>query len=72
MILNALRRQRRDLRALVVVPDTALMVQWRDELMTRAHTTPFETHTPGEGRYVRLAWEEQLRKKGQDGEPSFL
>ena len=71
MILNALRRQRRDLRALVVVPDTALMVQWRDELMTRAHTTPFETHTPGEGQYVRLAWEEQLRKKGQDGEPLF-
>ncbi len=69
MILNALRRQRRDLRALVVVPDTALMVQWRDELMTRAHTTPFETRTPGEGQYVRLAWEEQLRKRGPDGEP---
>lgn len=69
MILNALRRQRRDLRALVVVPDTALMVQWRDELMTRAHTAPFETRTPGEGQYVRLAWEEQLRKKGSDGEP---
>ena len=61
MILNALRRQRRDLRALVVVPDTALMVQWRDELMTRAHTTPVETHTPGEGQYVRLAWEDHLR-----------
>lgn len=68
MILNALRRQRRDLRALVVVPDTALMVQWRDELMARAHTTPFETPIPGEGQYVRLAWEEQLRQTGQDGE----
>lgn len=71
MILNALRRQRRDLRALVVVPDTALMVQWRDELMTRAHTAPFETHIPGEGQYVRLVWEEQRRKKAQDGEPVF-
>lgn len=69
MILNALRRQRRDLRALIVVPDTALMVQWRDELIIRAHTAPFETRTPGEGQYVRLAWEEQLRKKGSDGEP---
>lgn len=69
MILNALRRQRLDLRALIVVPDTALMVQWRDELMTRAHTTPFETRNPGEGQYVRLAWEEQLREKGPDGEP---
>ncbi|MCK0508567.1 DEAD/DEAH box helicase [Aromatoleum anaerobium] len=68
MILNALRRQRRDLRALIVVPDR-LVHQWRDELMTRAHTAPFETHTPGEGQYVRLAWEEQLRKKGSDGEP---
>ncbi|MBE2259036.1 MAG: DEAD/DEAH box helicase [Rhodobacteraceae bacterium] len=72
MILNTLRRQRRNLRALVVVPDTALMVQWRDELMTRAHTTPFETRTPGEGQYVRLAWEEQLRKKGADGEPMLV
>jgi ATP-dependent helicase HepA len=68
MILNALRRQRRDLCALIVVPDR-LVHQWRDELMTRAHTAPFETHTPGEGQYVRLAWEEQLRNMGPDGQP---
>ncbi len=68
MILNALRRQRRDLRALIVVPDR-LVHQWRDELLTRAHTAPFETRNPCEGQYVRLAWEEQLRKKGPDGEP---
>lgn len=68
MILNALRRQRRDLRALIVVPDR-LVHQWRDELLTRAHTAPFETRSPDEGQYVRLAWEEQLRKKGPDGEP---
>ena len=72
MILNALRRQRPDLRALVVVPDSALMVQWRDELMTRAHTAPYEKRTPGEGQYVRLAWEEQLRERGPDGEPLLL
>ena len=73
MILNALRRQRRDLRAMIVVPDTALMVQWRDELMTRAHTTPFRSLTPDgdEGQYVRLVWEEQLQKNGPDGEPLF-
>jgi len=68
MILNALRRQRPDLRALIVVPDR-LVHQWRDELLTRAHTAPFETRTPIEGQYVRLAWEELLRKKGPDGEP---
>jgi ATP-dependent helicase HepA len=68
MILNALRRQRRDLRALIVVPDR-LVHQWRDELLTRAHTAPFEAREPEEGQYVRLAWEEQLRKKGVNGEP---
>ena len=46
MILNALRRQRRDLRALVVVPDTALMVQWRDASSSLAfRTSPRVTPT---------------------------
>lgn len=70
MILNALRRQRRDLRALVIVPDR-LVPQWRDELMTRAHTAPYETHTPGKGQYVRLAWEDQLRQKDAAGAPKL-
>jgi ATP-dependent helicase HepA len=68
MILNALRRQRRDLRALVIVPDR-LVPQWRDELMTRAHTAPYDTSIPGDGQYVRLAWEDQLRQKDSDGVP---
>ncbi len=66
MILNALRRQRHDLRALVIVPDR-LVPQWRDELMTRAHTAPYETHAAGDGQYVRLAWEDQLRQKDAAG-----
>ncbi|MEQ1907449.1 MAG: SNF2-related protein [Vicinamibacterales bacterium] len=70
MILNALRRQRRDLRALVIVPD-GLVTQWRDELMTRAHTAPYETNTPGEGQYVRLAWEDQLRQRDASGAPKL-
>ena len=70
MILNALRRQRRDLRALVIVPDR-LVPQWRDELMTRAHTAPYETNTPGEGQYVRLAWEDQLRQRDASGAPKL-
>ena len=56
MILNALRRQRRDLRALIIVPDR-LVPQWRDELMTRAHTAPCETDDPDDGQYVWLAWD---------------
>ncbi len=71
MILNALRRQRRDLRALVIVPDR-LVPQWRDELMTRAHTAPHEDATPGEGQYVRLAWEDLLRQKNAMGEPKLV
>lgn len=70
MILNALRRQRRDLRALVIVPDR-LVPQWRDELLTRAHTAPYEESTPGEGQFVRLAWEDQLRQKDAAGEPKL-
>ncbi len=59
MVLNALRRQRRDLHALIIVPDR-LVTQWRDELMTRAHTAPYDTDAPGEGQYVRLAWAPNL------------
>lgn len=70
MILNALRRQRRDLRALAIVPDR-LVPQWRDELMARAHTAPYETDAAGDGQYVRLAWEDQLRQKDADGVPKL-
>ena len=62
MILNALRYQRKDLRALVIVPD-ALVTQWRDEIMIRAHSVPIGEETGGEGQqYIRLAWEDQLRR----------
>lgn len=62
MILNALRYQRADLRALVVVPDE-LVTQWRDEILTRAHSVPIGGETEGEGsQYIRLAWEDQLRR----------
>lgn len=70
MILNALRRQRRDLRALIIVPDR-LVPQWRDELMTRAHTAPYETNAGRDGQYVRLAWEDQLRQIDPDGTPKL-
>ena len=61
MILNALRHQRNDLRALVVVPDE-LVTQWRDEILTRAHSVPIGEESEGEGsQYIRLAWEDQLR-----------
>ncbi len=70
MIMNALRRQRRDLRALVIVPDR-LVPQWRDELLTRAHTAPYEESTSREGQFVRLAWEDQLRQKDAAGEPKL-
>ncbi len=68
MILNALRYQRRDLRALVIVPD-GLVTQWRDEILTRAHSAPTEQNIGfEEGRYIRLAWEDQLRRRGKDGQ----
>lgn len=70
MILNALRRQRRDLRALVVVPDR-LVPQWRDELMTRSHAAPYETNEAEDGQYVRLAWEDQLRQTDDAGAPKL-
>ena len=66
MILNALRFQRRDLRALVVVPDR-LVLQWRDEILTRAHSVPIGAEIDGEGgQYIRLAWEAQLRKPADE------
>ena len=71
MILNALRRQRRNLRALIIVPDDTLMVQWRNELMGRAHTAPFETNAADDGQYIRLAWEDQLRQKDAAGAPKL-
>ena len=61
MILNALRCQRRDIRALVIVPDR-LVPQWRDEIFTRAHSVPIGDEEGGEGsQYIRLAWESQLK-----------
>ena len=69
MILNALRRQRRNLRALVIVPDR-LVPQWRDELMTRAHTAPDEQYA-WRGQYVRLAREDQLRQRDASGAPKL-
>ena len=67
MVLNALRYQRKDLRVLVIVPD-GLVTQWRDEILTRAHSAPTESDSGfEEGRYIRLAWEGQLRRAGSDG-----
>ncbi len=71
MILNALRRQRRNLRALVIVPDQ-LVPQWRDEFLSRAHTAPFDGESPAsDEQYVRLAWEAQLRQSNAEGIPNF-
>lgn len=61
MILNALRYQRKSIRVLVIVPDR-LVTQWRDEILTRAHSVPIDDEEGGEGpQYIRLAWEDQLR-----------
>ena len=71
MILNALRYQRRDLQALVIVPDR-LVTQWRDEILTRAHSAPLgEEAEMGEGQYIRLAWEAQLGRTTEDGIPEW-
>ena len=65
MVLNALRSERPDLRVLVVVPDR-LVGQWRDEILTRAHTAPIGDDAESEGtQYIRLAWEAQLKKDAQ-------
>lgn len=67
MVLNALRSERSDLRVLVVVPDR-LVGQWRDEILTRAHTAPIGDDLDSEGtQYIRLAWEDQLKKDTQGG-----
>lgn len=60
MILNALRRQRPTLRALVIVPDQ-LVTQWRDEILTRAHSAPYDDSSGDSSQYIRLAWEAQLK-----------
>lgn len=71
MVLNALRSQRTDLKALIVVPDQ-LVAQWRDEIMTRAHTAPFGEHDGAEdGQYIRLTWEEQFGTRDAAGNPNF-
>ena len=71
MILNALRYERTDLRVLVIVPDQ-LVTQWRDEIMTRAHTAPIDNDEGVEStQYIRLAWEAQLKRRVEDGDPQF-
>ena len=71
MVLNALRSQRADLKALIVVPDQ-LVAQWRDEIMTRGHTAPFGENDGAEGgQYIRLAWEEQFGMRDAAGNPKF-
>lgn len=67
MVLNALHHQTPSLRALVVVPDQ-LVTQWRDEIMTRAHSTPIGESDRLEGNeYIRLLWEAQFRRETSDG-----
>ena len=71
MVLNALRAQRTDLQALIVVPDL-LVPQWRDEILARAHSAPLgENEQFDNGQYIRLAWEAQLGMRGADGNPAF-
>ncbi|MBK9371647.1 MAG: hypothetical protein IPN01_36070 [Deltaproteobacteria bacterium] len=65
MVLNALHAQTKGrLRALILVPD-ALVAQWREELITRAHQAPVGRDRESEDddddgawrdRRVRLAW----------------
>ncbi len=69
MILNALRCQRRKLTAMIIVPDL-LVPQWRDEILTRAHSAPFDgSNRVEQGQYIRLAWEDQLRQTDGQGIP---
>lgn len=76
MILNALRSQRPQLKALIVVPDR-LVPQWRDELLTRAHTAPLdrEVEDPDaeelSSQSIRLAWEAQLRMVTVEGQAKW-
>jgi ATP-dependent helicase HepA len=71
MVLNALRYERPKLRALAIVPD-ALVTQWRDEILTRAHSAPYDDNEiKGNGQYIRLAWEAQLRGGGSDEDSQF-
>lgn len=69
MIMNALRLQRSDLRALIVVPND-LLPQWRDELMTRGHKAPAEEEPDEvEGRFTRLAWQEKIKNNLSEIDP---
>ena len=71
MVLNALRSQRSDLQALIVVPDQ-LVPQWRDEILTRAHSAPSgEDEEFDSGQFIRLAWEAQLGMRDAEGNPAF-
>lgn len=74
MVLNALRYQRRDLKVLLIVPDQ-LVPQWRDEIMTRAHTAPFDDDNEEEReesvQYIRLAWEAQRGMTDNQGNQHF-
>jgi ATP-dependent helicase HepA len=71
MVINALRSQRPDLRVLIIVPDQ-LVPQWRDEILTRAHSAPTGDEADTEaGQFVRLAWEGQRKKDDSEGESKW-
>src|SRR5690606_31767956 len=75
MVLNALRSEEPGLTALIIVPD-GLVTQWRDEILTRAHTAPMGDDEDDDevvqgGQYLRLVWEDQLRTAKPDGTPKF-
>lgn len=71
MVLNALKDQRSSLRALVIVPDQ-LVPQWRDEILTRAHTAPIGDDVGARGaQYIRLAWESQLKSADEKSAPAW-
>ena len=57
MIINAVRQAHPTERVAILVPD-ALMTQWRDELLTRAHESPHleEGGAAGQARFVHLLW----------------
>ena len=70
MIINAVRLAHPTARVAVLVPD-ALMAQWRDELLTRAHESPQleEGEAAGQERLVRLLWP-KLLDRASDLDPS--
>jgi ATP-dependent helicase HepA len=68
MILNALRRQRSDLKVLVVVPDR-LVPQWLGELKARGH---YDQDTAEHNNFVRFAAETRKNLDGTDDLPPLL